>query len=112
MKKLLSLEVRRGPYESTNGGVSSTHDTLYIEHENGHIDPSKVNPALIFTLDMQYATAGYYRLMPVVKCNSKTHCGDMYGGNIATCSHPSLVGKALRIHDRSETHEMNAHLSI
>lgn len=113
MKGLL-LSVLKGPYESTNGGLSSkVKDIVVVGLGPGSevFDATPERPA--FRLESH--VRGCVRLVPVDDPREGTHAGPMFGGNYATgdsrftAAIEKLTGArfygAVCIHDRYDTWE-------
>lgn len=67
-------------------------------HPQGHVDPEKVDKALIF--EPQNRGGDYWALRPLVK--DLQNVGPMHGGNLAQGDSRDN-GRIYRIHDRFET---------
>ncbi len=120
--KGITLEVLKGKYESTNGGLSSkvTEITLVgIGRDSEVFEATDKAPA--FMLEMH--VRGCLRLVPVGDPRTSTHIGPMFGGNYAAASDSrfrqaceKLLGTpfygAVAIHDRFETPQQYRDLSI
>lgn len=108
--KALALEVYRTRRLSdcTNGGVTSTHDTILVEHPDGYIEVDEKNPPenLMCVVKRFFAGREIYHLEPVVEPEG---AGWMFGGNYAATSDSrfdELIGGmygAVAVHDRQET---------
>ena len=100
--------------DSTNGGVSSTHDMLCLINASGPFAPTEDAPAVI----MQEHTRGCLRIIPAMLAGNGEWVAEkfrlhMAGGNYAGCSDSRfgelcerLLGHrfygAVSIHDRLE----------
>jgi len=114
--KLIRLDVFRwASADCTNGGISSKEKQIYLKHPNGiEFTPeeiSKLPKGSIFYSEK--CGDDYIRLK-----EHDTKKWGMFGGNVAAVCHmdkeraKGLVGKLLHIHDRYETSEQSAALSI
>ncbi len=108
MKKYLRFTVYRYTADCTNGGVSSTNDTLYVEAEPHDTKGFLMDPPsnLIFRRDRM--RDGYCRLIAVNRPKGEW-IGPMAGGNIAMMDKDET---AWHIHDRFETDEQYRLLSM
>jgi len=97
--------VHRGPYEATNGGISSTECTIYILAP-GETNPNVTRPEVLFREELR--GRDYYAAIPVAQRPGMV--GPMFGGNMAI-THDTGPKREYHIHDRWETPESYAELS-
>ncbi len=106
--KVMPLDVYRdGNGDCTNGGITSRVKTLYLIHSKGFLDADEVPREQVF---VEQTLGGEVSLVSVDKYRANL-CGPMFGGNLATSS-DSRVRKIYRVHDRYESAELNALLSV
>jgi hypothetical protein len=91
--------------DSTNGGVSASHDVIYVLHEDGAIPEATIPPYLRFAVT---GSRDYRALVPLEP--REGFIGPMDGGNIVLGKDARLPG-IYHIHDRWEDAETYAALS-
>ena len=84
--------------DCTNGGVSATHDQIYILNPNGNLEQKDLDPSLLFRPEER--GPGYVALVPLYPASKGA--GPMYGGNLAT-----MGSNTYKIHDRFEDQQHN-----
>lgn len=118
----LLIEVYRGRFDATNGGISGKHHALCLVNAEGPFEPTDDAPAaflvhgfvpdsvIVVPAERNFDGTGW---VPVARQTSRGPA-QMFGGNYAASSDSRLddairrlVGKpiygAIPIHDRSET---------
>jgi hypothetical protein len=84
--------------DCSNGGVTSRHNKIFVQCEDGPFKPEDVPTDLRFIIDQRSST--YFAAIP--ENINAALCGPMYGGCLAATS-DSRAKNILHIHDRFET---------
>lgn len=98
------VQVIKGKYESTNGGITSLNEelVLVIDGVRGDTEIDENEPHLLLVHRFLFGSDVYHAAPSV---NPKGMIGPMSGGNSVKCEHVDFFMPELKVHDRFETSE-------
>lgn len=104
-KKGISVDVLKGKYNSTNGGISSKYDKFVITDPSidyGYAEPDSTMPEL--KLVRRNLAGGEYIHAEPIEPVKKGNIGYMFGGNFIHTSDSRFPNNyPIPIHDRQDT---------